>query len=223
MSYASATDVRREVARLARPPERIRVSEVAQRYLRVRTATGGTEPWSPEVAPYMVEPMDRLTSRRHEAVVFVGPARTGKTAGLLGWLAYIIRCDPSDAMVLHMTQDKAAKFSKKELRRLYRDSPELRDRLSRRAQDDNTFDKHHRAGNVLYIGWPSASQLSGETLKYMALTDYDRMPESVDGEGAPFQLAKKRTQTFLSRGMTYVETSPGFEVQDPKVDPCQRP
>ncbi len=216
MSYSCAVDIRRDIARAARPPERIRVSEAAQRHVRLRTASGGTEAWSPAVTPYMVEPMDRLTSRRYQAVVFVGPARTGKTGGLLGFVGYVMKCDPSDMLIVHMTQQKAAKFSKKELRRLFRDSASLRREISPRAQDDNTFDKFFRSGSALYIGYPAASQLSADTLKYVALTDYDRMPESVDGEGSPFQLARKRTQTYLSRGMTYVETSPGFDVIDAK-------
>lgn len=216
MSYASAVSIRREVARAARPQEHISVSEAATRHLRLHTDSGGSEPWNPDLTPYMVEPMDRLIDRRYEAVIFIGPARTGKTGALLGFLAYIITCDPSDAMVLHMSQDKAGKFSKKDLRRMYRESPTLGAELTGRASDNNVFEKTHRSGNVLYIGWPSASQLSGETIKYMAITDMDRMSLSVEGEGSPFLMAKKRTQTFLSRGRTYVETSPGYEVTDPK-------
>lgn len=216
MSYASASAIRRDVARIARPQERISVSDAARRYLRLHTDSGGSEPWNPDLTPYMIEPLDRLTDRRYEAVIFIGPARTGKTGALLGFLSYIIKCDPSDAMILHMSQDKAGKFSKKDLRRMYRESPALGAELTARAADNNVFEKTHRAGNVLYIGWPSASQLSGETIKYMAITDMDRMSLSVGGEGSPFIMAKKRTQTFLSRGRTYVETSPGYEIADPK-------
>jgi len=45
------------------------------------------------------------------------------------------------------------------------------------------------------------------------------MPENIDREGSPFILAKKRTQTYLSRGMTLAESSPGHEVLDPKWKP----
>ncbi len=90
MSYASAVSIRREVARSARPQEHISVSEAAMRHLRLHTDSGGSEPWNPDLTPYMVEPMDRLIDRRYEAVIFIGPARTGKTGALLGFLAYII-------------------------------------------------------------------------------------------------------------------------------------
>lgn len=50
----------------------------------------------------------------------------------------------------------------------------------------------------------------------MALTDYDRFPEDIDGEGDGFSLASKRTTTFMSAGMTLAESSPGREITDVK-------
>ncbi|MGQ7147906.1 phage terminase large subunit family protein, partial [Escherichia sp. SS-MK2] len=57
-----------------------------------------------------------LASREYDAVIFVGPARTGKTIGLIdGWIVYTIVCDPSDMLVVQMTEDKAREHSKKRL------------------------------------------------------------------------------------------------------------
>ncbi len=50
----------------------------------------------------------------------------------------------------------------------------------------------------------------------MALTDYAQFPENVDGEGDAFTLASKRTTTFMSSGMTLVESSPGRDITDTK-------
>lgn len=50
----------------------------------------------------------------------------------------------------------------------------------------------------------------------MALTDYDRFPEDIDGEGDGFSLASKRTTTFMSAGMTLAESSSGREITDVK-------
>lgn len=55
---------------------------------------------------------------------------------------------------------------------------------------------------MLKIGWPSINVLSSSDYKYVALTDYDRWPEDIDGEGDGFSLASKRTTTFMSAGMT---------------------
>lgn len=199
-----------------RPPKRISVSQGAHESLFMRQPGGYVGPWAPDETPYMVEPMDMLASKRHEAVVFVGPARTGKTLGLLdGWFARNVVCDPGDMLILQMTQDKAREYSKTRIDRAIKHSPPVFELMSKTGHDDNTHDKLFRHGMFVKIGWPTATQLSGSDYRYVALTDYDRMPDDVDGEGAPYGLALKRTQTFLSRGMCMVESSPGRPVLDP--------
>lgn len=199
-----------------KPPKRVTVAQGANESLRLRQPGGYAGPWSPDETPYMVEPMNMLASRRHEAVCFVGPARTGKTMGLLdAWMAYAVTCDPGDMLVVQMTQEKAREYSKARIDRAIRYSPELKKLMSTSGNDDNTHDKTFRHGMWLKIGWPTVTQLSGSDYRYVALTDYDRMPDDVDGEGAPYNLALKRTQTFLSRGMCMVESSPGRSYADP--------
>lgn len=211
----AAVDIRRDVSKLMRPPVRMKVSEAAEKFVKVRTASGGVAPYDSSVTPYMVEPMDCLSSRDYEAVIFVGPAQSGKTQSLVdAAVGYIIKCDPSDAMILQTSGDTARDFSMRRVARMLRNSPELGKELAPGGKNDNTFDKVFKAGNILSIGWPSINQLSGKAIKYMLLTDYDRMPEDIDKDGSAFILSGKRTQTFLSRGMTLAETSPGYEVLD---------
>ncbi len=57
-----------------------------------------------------------------------------------------------------------------------------------------------RDGSFLQIGWPSITVFSSSDYKRVALTDYDRFPEDIDGEGDGFSLASKRTTTFMSAG-----------------------
>lgn len=204
-----------------RPPKRVSVAQGVQETLYVRQPGGYTGYWSPDETPYMVEPMNMLASRRHEAVAFVGPARSGKTLGLLdGWTAYNVTCDPGDMMIVQMTQDKAREFSKTRIDRAIRNSPLLAELMSSRGNDDNTHDKLFKNGMWLKIGWPTVSQLSSSDYRYLGLTDYDRMPDDIDGEGAAFPLGLKRTTTFMSRGMCMVESSPGRDVTDPNHTPA---
>lgn len=89
-------------------------------------------------------------------------------------------------------------------------------RLSPNKNDNNVYDRTFLAGNYLKIGWPSVNIMSSSDYKCVALTDYDRFPEDIDGEGDAFSLASKRTTTFMSSGMTLVESSPGRDVKDVK-------
>lgn len=196
----------------------MKVSEGAASNLVIKQTGGAGGSWSPDETPYMVGPMDALASREHEAVIFVGPARTGKTAGLLlGWMAHNVVNDPGDMLFIQMTKDEARKFSKTDVDRAMRNSPAIHAMKSPRAIDSNTFDTMFRHGMYLRIAWPTIGNVSGSTYRYVAITDIDRMEnaENVDGEGPLFDLAKKRTTTFLSRGMTLVESSPGRLIEDP--------
>lgn len=219
-AHGSAWPVIRSASEAFRPPRRVTVPEAAASNLKIVQPGGYTGPWSAAETPYMVEPMEMLSSRRHEAVVFVGPARSGKTMGLLdAWFTYAVTCDPGDMLIIQMTQDRARDYSKTRVDRAIRHSATLNAKLSIRGHDDNTHDKLFRHGMWLKIGWPTATQLASSDYRYVALTDYDRMPESVDGEGSAFQLGLKRTTTFLSRGMCIVESSPARPVTDPTVKP----
>ena len=219
--HATTAPIIRAASVAFRPPQRITVADGAIASLVIRQPGGYSGNWSPDETPYMVEPMNMLASRRHEAVCFVGPARTGKTLGMLdGWFARNVTCDPGDMMIVQMSQEKAREFSKTRIDRAIRNSPMLRNLMSMRGHDDNTHDKLFRHGMWVKIGWPSATQLSSSDYRYVALTDYDRMPDNIDGEGSAYQLAVKRTQTFLSRGMCMVESSPGREYEDPHWEPA---
>lgn len=205
-----------------RPPNRVTVAEGAAANLVVKQPGTAAGPWSPTETPYMVEPMNSLASRQHEAVVFVGPARTGKTVSLLlGWMAHNIVNDPGDMLFLQMTKDTARTFSKTDVDRSLRNSPNLRAMRSTRAIDSNTFDTMFAHGMFLRIAWPTITNVSGATYRYVAITDLDRIEnaENIDGEGPLFDLARKRTQTFLSRGMTLAESSPGYPIEDPNFKP----
>lgn len=199
------------------PPRRISVSQGAAETLVFRSPGARGGPWSGDETPYMIEPMDMLASRRHESEVFVGPARTGKTGGLLlGWMTHTAKNDPGDMLFVQMTQDKAREFSKTDVDRAIKHSGALDD-LRPTSQDDNTFDKMFQHGMWLRIAWPTVSNVSGSTYRFAAITDYDRIKnkDNVDGEGPLFDLARKRTTTFMSRGMCLVESSPGEPLKDP--------
>ena len=205
-----------------KPPKRVSVSMGAAENLVIKQPGAAGGPWSGAETPYMIEPMDMLASRRHEAVVFSGPARTGKTVGLLlGWLAHAVVNDPGDFCVIQMTKEKAREFSKTDVDRAIRNSPNIHAMKGTRAIDSNTFDSMFRHGMFLRIAWPTVSNVSGSTYRYVAITDLDRMEnaENVDGEGPLFDLARKRTTTFLSRGMCLAESSPGIEIETPNWRP----
>lgn len=199
-----------------RPPERLTVAQAAERYHIVRSPGSHSGPYSGAKTPYMIEPMETLTSLDHTGLVFVGPARTGKSIIGLNWIAHSSVCDPADMMIIHMTQNTARDWSQGDLAKMLRDSPEIQKRLVPGRQNDNVHDKKFLSGMRLLIKWPTISELSGKTIPRLMIMDYDRIADDIDGEGNAFDLARKRATTFKRFGMTVAESSPGREIDTPK-------
>lgn len=219
-SYAETWGCVRDALPALAPAQRVSVADAAALY-RVVDAPGYRGPWRNDVAPQMVEPASIMTSRRFEGVIFVGPARTLKTDALvLNTLVHRVMTGPRDMRIVHMSKDTAREYSLSTIDKMLRVSPQVRARQLDGRRSDNIFDKVFMGGMRLTIAWPVISQLSGATLSDVLLTDYDRMPEDVDGEGEPFALAKKRNETVGSIGKVMAESSPGRPITDEDWKPA---
>lgn len=120
-------------------------------------------------------------------------------------------------MILYSPSMAAARdFSMRRVDRLHRHSPEIGKMLRKERDADNKFDKHYSHGMMFTLSWPSSTEMAGRPIPHVALTDYDRMEEDVDGEGSAFDLASKRTTTFGSFAKTLAESSPSRPLEDPR-------
>lgn len=220
MTLYSANETLEELilnsAEAVRPAKRLTVSEAAEIHRRINNPGSYVGPWKNETTPYLVEPMDTLQSQQFTGMVFAGPAQTGKTDMFLNWITFSTICDPADVMLIQTSRTTSRDFSIRRIDRLHRHSPDVGAMLAPTVQSDNTFDKMYRSGMMLNLSWPAINELSGRPIPRLWLTDYDRMSMNVDGEGSPFDLARKRATSFRSHGMCAAESSPGFTVENPK-------
>ena len=205
-----------------RPPERLTVSQAAEKYRKLNNPGAYVGPWLNSMAPYLVDVQDVLSSTAYTGMVFAGPAQCGKTDIFLNWQTHTVVCDPADMMLIQTSQTTARDFSIRRIDRLHRHTHEVQQRLIQRRDADNTYDKQYASGMLVTLSWPTINELSGKPIPRLWLTDYDRMTQDVDGEGSPFDLAKKRATTFGSHGMCAAESSPGFVVENPKWMPSSK-
>ena len=212
--FDSLERLRVAAAAMLRPAERITVSQYAEKYRYLNNPGSSVGYWRNEKTPYLVEPMDELSSLDYTAAIFVGPARTGKSDMFLNWLGHTVETDPADMMLIHMTQNTARDWSQGDLKKMLRHTSTVGAQVS--PGKHNTHDLRFKSGMRLLIKWPSISELSGKTIPRIWGMDYDRMDQDVDGEGNPFDLMRKRTESFKRFGMTVAESSPGFEVTNAK-------
>lgn len=216
--YPNLGEIMLDLSAMFQPPERLTVAEASEKYVWLHNPPVHDGWYGNDMAPYMVEPMNMTTSRYHKGVVFAGPAQSAKTQSLvLNTIAYTIKCDPKDTILYEKSMAAARDFSKRRLDRMHRHSKAIGAELSPGQHSDNTFDKLYKSGMMLSVSWPAINEMSGKPVPLVLLTDYDRMPSDIDGEGAPFDLGAKRTTTYRSFAMTIAESSPGYEVLDPKA------
>lgn len=196
-----------------RPTARIEPVQAARQTIEFPSG-----PLDVDMAPMMHEPLNAMAGRDYQGIVFVGPQRSSKTAmliwGALGWIA---TSSPADTLIIAPTEATARRMSKTEFDRIIASSPRLRAEMSPRLRDDNVLDKWFRSGMAVYLGYSAASQLTQRTAKYVFITEYDRPDnrDDVDGLGPLWNLATKRTETFMSLAKTVAESAPGVEVLDP--------
>lgn len=210
-SFATVEDLLQEKLAVLKPQRRVDVPQWAESSRRISLPTFQGM-WSNDFAPYMTEPARMVTSRRYGAGVFVGPARTAKSESLiLNTIGHGIECKPRDMLVVCQTQGSAKQFSERKLAPMLRANPHLRQASGRGA--DNIHAKKFVGGMELQIGWPVIGYFSQNEYFTVLLTDRDRMPDDIDGEGDPFMLARKRVTHAGSNGMVISESSPGRPIE----------
>lgn len=216
-TFETLEDIFLGLTELLRPPERISISDASERYVRLNNPGSYIGPYRNDMAPYMVEPQNELQSRAFTSLAFVGPAQSAKTQALiLNWLAYSIKVDGMDMIVYSPTQSASRDFSMRRVDRMHRHSPSIGAMLLKAREADNVFDKQYVTGMILNLSHPTVTELAGRPVGRIALTDYDRMPDDVGGDGSPFDLGTKRTTTFRSFAMTVAESSPSRPVENPR-------
>ncbi len=216
-NYNDLASIWIDLTELLRPPERMTVSESSEKYVQLNNPGSYIGPYRVSQAPYMQEPMNVLVSRQFTSCAFVGPAQSSKTESLiLSWIAYSVKVDPMDMIVYNPTQSAARDFSSRRVDRMHRNSPEIGSVLLKNRDSDNKYDKHYRTGMILNLSWPTVTEFAGRPVGRIALTDYDRMPDDIDGDGNPFDLGSKRTTTFGSFAMTLAESSPSRPIENNK-------
>src|SRR5690606_29345378 len=85
---------------------------------------------------------------------------------------------------------------------------------------DNIREKKVAGGMDLQIRWTVIGYVSQNEYFTVLLTDYDRFPDDVDGEGSAYVLARKRVQHAGSLGVVVAESSPGGPIERDDWEPA---
>ena len=146
----SLSDMLVELSSILQPPERLTVSQWAEKYRYVNNRGSYVGYWKNSTTPYMIEPMDMLSSPIHDGVIMAAPAQCGKTDALIvNWTGFSIHGDPMDMLIINPTSAMSRDFSKRRVDKLLRDTKECGELLNGDRDADNISDKHFQNGVFL--------------------------------------------------------------------------
>ncbi len=191
-----------------RPPERLSVSQAAEKYRFINNPGSYVGPLKMSTTPYLREPMDVLTSTDFTGMIFAGPAQCAKSDMASSWLTYSVVCDPADFMHIDKSQSSARDWHQRRNEKVFRDTPAIRERMLAGKHNSSTYSTRFTSGMLFTMSWPTVNELSGKPVGRLWLADYDRMDEDVGGEGSPYDLAVQRMKSFGRFGMCAAESSP---------------
>lgn len=194
--YARAWPLVAEAAGDLRPRVRQTVAEHAASHRHLRNEGGGyVGRWSHDIAPYLVEPMEALTSLDYLTVAIVGPGQSGKTEIAHNWLHKSVHTDPGDFLWYMQTDAGIEAHVKGKIDPMIDLHPELRDQLGRRPVDNSIHFKRFRGMKVEFLSATLSNLINKSAPRIVA----DEIDAYAEGMGDVKALLDVRRQTFGRR------------------------
>lgn len=211
---ANGAVVHSNAAAALRPDPRLRVSEWAARHRVVSAdASEVPGPWSNDVAPELVEIMDRLSSDdRCQNVVLSKCAQSGGSETGCNWLGYIMHMTPGPTMYVGPTVSAAKDWRVEKLDPTILASDVLNPakggvvsaQKSRAGEGSTSNRLRFKGGFILFAGANSAATLRQHSIRFMVRDDRSAWTKNAEGEGNPKDLSDARLKVARRFGRSKV-------------------
>ena len=188
-------DAIKESLKIFTPPERITVSEWADRYRSLsKEETSRPGMWDTSSVPYMKKIMDCFSEETIREIVFLKSTQIGGSEALINMLGYIIDQQPSRIYYVLPDDDLCIKFSENRLKRMF---------LSNREVFKGKVDLKSEAKFIKFNGGFAAiasarspSELASWSVPVVLLDEIDKYPIWSGREANPIKLAEERTKNW---------------------------
>lgn len=190
-------------AAAAMPPPAMSVAEWAQakRYVATSSQPGD---WAHENAPYLVEPMERLTpSDPARRITCLFAAQMGKTEIALNWMGFIGDIHPRPVLYVLPSGDDYRDWNREQWQPNYeaQDGDNIFARRfyppSKSGQGGQTEKfKPFPGGRLMVTGATSSKGLQRRSVCYLILDEISEYPADADGRGDPVRQARARQDAW---------------------------
>jgi len=162
---------------------------------------------------YQEEPLIALTDDEIELIVFLKSTRIGYTKMINFKVAYNIAENPATTLIFHPNDKKATDWSKDEFKPLVRDMKCVGNKIIQDRESNTLNKKSFIGGYISSRGGVSANNYASATAKDVIFDEFSRFPHDVDGEGDPYELGKKRTESYWN-GQVVIGSTPTVKGKD---------
>lgn len=193
------------MASIIAPPESMPPAVWASRNLVVPDGPRAGKLWSPELTPYIVEPLNAIgPDQPDNEVAVMKAAQTGFTMMAIAAAGHSIDCDPCRMGVMQPTSGALTDFIRDKLQPAIIHSETLADKVepqtSRSGEGSTIFSKMFPGGSLSLMLASSAADLRSKTLKKLFRDEIDQYEDDLDKQGDPLDLSRARLQSFLAQG-----------------------
>jgi phage terminase large subunit GpA-like protein len=198
---AEVSDLAREALRAWKPPDKLTLSEWADRHFYL-SAESSAEAGRWHTLPYQKGIMDAITDPSIEQISVMKSARVGYTKCLNACIAFHIHQDPCPMMLVQPTIEDAQGYSKEEIAPMLRDTPVLRGLVSESKAKDgaNTIlQKQYPGGTLGLVGANSPRGFRRVSRRIVMFDETDGYPPSAGPEGDQIKLGIRRTEYYWNR------------------------
>ena len=188
-------DAIKESLKIFTPPERITVSEWADRYRSLsKEETSRPGMWDTSSVPYMKKIMDCFSEETIREIVFLKSTQIGGSEALINMLGYIIDQQPSRIYYVLPDDDLCIKFSENRLKRMFLSNREVfKGKVD--LKSDAKFIKFN-GGFAAIASARSPSELASWSVPVVLLDEIDKYPIWSGREANPIKLAEERTKNW---------------------------
>lgn len=190
----------------ATPPERLTVSQWADRYRIIGDGAGAEPgPWRTARNPPLREIMDALSDHSPVSRVdFMKSAQIGATEVGINFAGYVIDRGLDSMIVAQPVKELARSWVVSKFDPAIAAMPALTEKLA----SDNTFEKLYPGGTLWAIWANSSNQLRQRTARYIFGDEVDEYPRDLNDQGGAQDQLSARAMSFGDRAKEYYACTP---------------
>jgi len=192
---------------ILRPPERLTVSQWADKYRILDSKTSAEPgPWKTSRVPYLETIMDAANDDEVEEIIFCKSTQLGGTEAANNIIGYIVSQDPSPTLVVYPTLELAEYTSKNRIQPMVKISPATRQKY----QDENSkvLELQFDGMYLVIAGANSPASLSSRPCRFIVFDETDKYPMFAGKEADPISLGEERTKTFPTNKKIFKLSTP---------------